>query len=221
MKKKWTLVLDGEKLPYRHFSEKIEQARFLSTPKGGETGNVIIGFTSEKLYKKWAKKQGLLKNYEDSKKALARIKRKRLTPTQKKEIRYLQANKVMADSRRISKELKVRGIDFRKLKKNDIKKLDKMSRGYEDFGGPFLHRGWIWNYRGWSGGWRYLASGTFYPDFDWFNFYNKAESGYVLWPGVCVLYDGPWWGGASFTFHGALSTFANFRNRASSGYVWP
>lgn len=221
MKKSWSLILDGKKQPPSMFEEKMEVATFLCTPKGGETGNVILGFTREESYREWAKEEGILENYEKALEAIERVKQQHLTGAQLKELRGFQARKVIADTKRIAEELKAREINFRDIKKRDIKKLEKMTKGYEEFGGPILHSGWLFDYRGYSGRWIYLANGIPYGDLDALNFYNRAESGIVIWPSGCFLWDGSWWRGQRFVFHGWLSTFGRFRNWAGSAYVWP
>jgi hypothetical protein len=212
-----TLHLDGKRQESNDFQTAIRRATFFCCPKDDETANVLIAFSGEAPFRKWARSQGILDRYEHAQDLVTKARRQ-LKGGVKRELVEFQMARMQSETKRVDRILKAKGINIRKTTRSDLAKIKRLTSGHELFGGPIIGSGWIFDRVGTQGTYIYLASGVPYPYFGSFN--DRAESGIVTWPQACSLYQHSRFRGTRMTFQGLRNTFYGFNNQASSGIVW-
>jgi hypothetical protein len=214
MAKNEVLILDGKKYTRGPIEKGIGQAKIFTHPRRGQPGNTILGFTSQKLFEEWTKKEGLLDRYKRGRQTIGNTRRhiKPGLPARKQEeIRQLQVKMVKSANRQFAEVLKKHGI-----LPHEIKKIGSLRENYDYFRGPVINSALFFIGVRHTGNLIYLPSGWAYPDLRWFGFDNRISSGIAWWPGTVILFENTWFGGRPFWLWGSRGFLGWFDNRASS-----
>lgn len=205
-------IVDSKKIKIKSTEEPPKNVQNFTYTKTGQ----LIGFTKEKDFINWTKKQKLFEITQAAMKTvkLAHQKAGTLKSAQKNKIRNLQIIIVEVKNKRILKVL-----NELKIQPHEIKKIEKLHKTYDIIGGPIFDSVILYDKINYGGKWKYLTSGP-YPNLKWIGFGDRTESAHVLPSTVLLLCQHSWWRGRRLWLYWSKSNLGWFNNRASAAYVY-